>query len=172
MHHALNAPAPLPHQLPCRSAEQQDGDVVGQAGRADTLRLRPRRSASRTPPLATKSLLEKTDGCSREAAACCLLLMQARAMLTPSLFQRPTRSTPDYILTYPDDKSKAAAGLQGLVWNISTGRFPINSTVFFSPVTPGKRSKTAFLFHHGHSVCNCSAVTLPSDAIVETQRCR
>jgi len=59
----------------------------------------------------------------------------------------PTRATPDRVLTWPE-----APGLQGLVWNMTT-LFPISSTVFYSPITPGKRSKNAFMFHHGHSNC-------------------
>ena len=62
----------------------------------------------------------------------------------------PTKSVPDAVLTWPSDP-----GLQGLVWNMTT-LFPITSTVFYSPVTPGKTSKTAFMFHHGHSDCVCA----------------
>jgi hypothetical protein len=64
----------------------------------------------------------------------------------------PTKSVPDDIRTYPSDP-----GLQGLVWNISNGLFPITSTVFFSPASgdPANRSTSAFLFHHGHSDCVC-----------------
>ena len=58
----------------------------------------------------------------------------------------PSQSVPDQTITYPSDP-----GLQGLVWNISNGLFPITSTVFYAPVskTADVRSKTAFLFHHG-----------------------
>ena len=62
----------------------------------------------------------------------------------------PNRSQPDHILTWP----ASDPGLQGIVWNLST-YFPINSTVFYKPITPGKRSKSAFFFHHGHSNCVC-----------------
>ena len=61
----------------------------------------------------------------------------------------PTKAQPDQVLTYPGEP-----GLQGLVWNMST-LFEITSTVFYSPITPGKTSKDAFLFHHGHSDCVC-----------------
>lgn len=60
----------------------------------------------------------------------------------------PTRSKPDRIITWPGE----SPGLQGLVWNLST-MFEITSTVFYSPITPGKKSKNAFMFHHGHSNC-------------------
>ena len=64
----------------------------------------------------------------------------------------PTRSVPDAIHTYPSDP-----GVRGLVWNISNGLFPITSTVFYAPASgdPQRRSKSAFLFHHGHSDCVC-----------------
>lgn len=58
----------------------------------------------------------------------------------------PTKSVPDQVLTWPSEP-----GLQGLVWNMST-MFEITSTVFYSPITPNKRAKTAFLFHHGKIV--------------------
>jgi hypothetical protein len=61
----------------------------------------------------------------------------------------PTRAVPDQILTWPEEP-----GLQGLVWNMTT-LFEINSTVFYSPVEAGKKAKSAFLFHHGHSNCIC-----------------
>lgn len=59
------------------------------------------------------------------------------------------KSVPDDILTWPEEP-----GLQGLVWNMTT-YFPITSTVFYSPVKVGQRSKNAFFFHHGHSNCVC-----------------
>jgi hypothetical protein len=46
------------------------------------------------------------------------------------------KSVPDLVETYAD-----VPGMQGLVWNLST-HFEITSTVFYSPVTPGKKSKT------------------------------
>jgi hypothetical protein len=55
----------------------------------------------------------------------------------------PTKSVPDAVLTWPEEP-----GLQGLVWNMTT-MFEITSTVFYSPVTPGKKSKNVFMFHHG-----------------------
>jgi hypothetical protein len=63
----------------------------------------------------------------------------------------PNRSVPDHVLTWDEDP-----GLQGLVWNMTT-LFNISSTVFYSPVQPGKRSRSAFFFHHGHSNCVCPA---------------
>eukprot|EP00911_Craspedida_sp_UC1_P001938 UC1_evm2s1491 len=65
----------------------------------------------------------------------------------------PTRAQPDWVIEYPSDPTP---GLVGLVWNLSSTFFPINATVFYSPVVPGKRSKHAFLFHHGHSNCICN----------------
>jgi hypothetical protein len=61
------------------------------------------------------------------------------------------KSKPDKIIAYED-------GLQGLVWDMST-RFNITSEVFYKPVTPGKRSKSAFFFHHGHTNCVCPVKT-------------
>eukprot|EP01079_Euglenida_sp_SAG-EU17-18_P001088 gene1088-2645_t len=61
----------------------------------------------------------------------------------------PTKSNPDHIQTWPEEP-----GLEGLVWNLTT-RFPITSTVFYSKAYPAQRSKSAFLFHHGHSNCVC-----------------
>lgn len=63
----------------------------------------------------------------------------------------PNQSVPDQVLTWPE-----TPGIQGLVWNMSS-MFPITSTVFYSPKSgdPSKRSKTAFMFHHGHSNCIC-----------------
>ena len=76
----------------------------------------------------------------------------------------PTQSVPDRIDTWPEEP-----GLQGLVWNISNGLFPITSTVFYSPVSgdPTKRANKAFLFHHGHSDCNCDP---PKGALNKTER--
>ncbi len=77
----------------------------------------------------------------------------------------PNRSVPDQIMTYPGEPA-----LQGLVWNM-TALFPITSTVFYSPITPGKRSKDAFLFHHGHSNCvNCP--TSSRDPAYMKSKCR
>jgi hypothetical protein len=67
------------------------------------------------------------------------------------------KSKPDQVLTWPE-----APDLQGLVWNMST--------VFYSPVTPGKRSKSAFFFHHGHSNCDCP--TQSGDPPVVGAKCR
>lgn len=71
------------------------------------------------------------------------------------------QSVPDDILTWPEEP-----GLQGLVWNMST-KFPITSTVFFSPAKVGQRSKNAFFFHHGHSNCVC-----PGSTALEQAKCR
>lgn len=76
----------------------------------------------------------------------------------------PSKSVPDQVLTWPE-----APGLQGLVWNMTT-LFPITSTVFYSPVTPGKKSKSAFMFHHGHSNCVCP--TKKGDPVIEEAKCR
>lgn len=73
------------------------------------------------------------------------------------------RSEPDEIVTWPEEP-----GLQGLVWNMTT-LFPITSTVFFSPVKVGQRSKDAFFFHHGHSDCVCPS---GSQSPVEKWKCR
>ena len=59
------------------------------------------------------------------------------------------KSVPDDIVRFNQPEYP---GLEALVWNLQANPekfFPINSTVFFSPATPGKRSKDAFLFHHG-----------------------
>ena len=77
----------------------------------------------------------------------------------------PTKSTPDSVLTWPE-----APGLQGLVWNMTT-LFPITSTVFYSPITPGKRSKNAFMFHHGHSNC-VGCPTTPGEPSFREFQCR
>ena len=83
--------------------------------------------------------------------------LDKRAKLIGSVYGRgdgvlPTRSVPDAVHTYPSDP-----GVRGLVWNISNGLFPITSTVFYAPASgdPQRRSKSAFLFHHGHSDCVC-----------------
>lgn len=83
--------------------------------------------------------------------------LEKRNKLIGSVYGRgdgvlPTQEVPDEVLTWPSEP-----GLQGLVWNISNGRFPITSTVFFSAASgdPNNRSKSAFLFHHGHSDCVC-----------------
>ena len=76
----------------------------------------------------------------------------------------PNRSVPDDVLTW-----KEAPGFQGLVWNMSD-RFEISSTVFYSPVEPGKRSRSAFFFHHGHSNCVCP--TSASDPALAAAKCR
>eukprot|EP01052_Picozoa_sp_SAG31_P030026 SAG31_NODE_3043_length_4753_cov_3.006016_4_plen_829_part_00 len=107
----------------------------------------------------------------------------------------PTRSVPDQTLTYPSDP-----GLLGLVWNLttifpitSTVRCPPfcatdeSSTmicsaalltwpgagrpqVFYSPAIPGKKSKSAFMFHHGHSDCKCP--NKPGDVPWMARLCR
>ena len=48
--------------------------------------------------------------------------------------------------------------------------FEITSTVFYSPVTPGKKSKTAFMFHHGHSNCICPMEK--GDPVINGAKCR
>jgi hypothetical protein len=64
----------------------------------------------------------------------------------------PTKSVPDKLIEWKEEP-----GLVGLQWNLSNGLFPITSTVFYSPLSgdPTKRSKSAFMFHHGHSDCKC-----------------
>jgi hypothetical protein len=79
----------------------------------------------------------------------------------------PTQSAPNWTLTYPSDPSP---GLQGLVWDLQGKFFPINATAFFSPVTPGKKAKSAFLFHHGHSNCVCAAAE--GDTPIVAAKCR
>jgi hypothetical protein len=66
----------------------------------------------------------------------------------------PTQSQPDWTLDYPSEQ-KRYPGLRGLVWDLKGKFFPINATTFYSPITPGKQAKSAFLFHHGHSNCVC-----------------
>ena len=79
----------------------------------------------------------------------------------------PAKSKPDEVLTYPSDP-----GLQGLVWNLTDPKFgfEITSTVFYSPVTPGKKSKDAFMFHHGHSNCVCPKAK--GDPVIVGAKCR
>ena len=93
------------------------------------------------------------------------LWLNARANLIDKVYGKgpgvlPTRSVPDQILTWPEDKDPRSKGLQGLVWNMTT-LFEITSTVFYSPASgdPKVRSKTAFMFHHGHSNCDCEGKT-------------
>lgn len=76
----------------------------------------------------------------------------------------PNRSVPDRVLVWDE-----APGLQGLVWNMTT-LFNISSTVFYSPVQPGKRSRSAFFFHHGHSNCVCPATA--HDPPITAAKCR
>ena len=78
----------------------------------------------------------------------------------------PSQSKPDDILRWPDTDP----GLQGLVWNLTTF-FPINATVFYSPLDPsGKtRSKNAIFFHHGHSNCVCDG---PEGDAIAAAKCR
>ena len=78
----------------------------------------------------------------------------------------PSLTQPAEVLHWPE-----APGLQGLVWDLSDPRFfQINSTVFYSPVEEGKKSKDAFMFHHGHSDCICPHS--PADPAIEAFRCR
>ena len=99
--------------------------------------------------------------------------LHARADLIDKVYGKgagvlPTRAIPDQILTWPEDKDPRSKGLQGLMWNMTT-MFEITSTVFYSPVSgdPKVRSKTAFLFHHGHSNCVCDGKTA-----LEKAKCR
>jgi len=48
--------------------------------------------------------------------------------------------------------------------------FQIESTVFYSPITPGKQSKDAIFFHHGHSNCICP--TQPGSDLIDASKCR
>ena len=77
----------------------------------------------------------------------------------------PTRSEPDAVISWPEEP-----GLQGHVWNISNGLFPINSTVFYKPIRPGARAKSAVLYHHGHGNCVCP--TKAGDAPIDAAKCR
>ena len=84
----------------------------------------------------------------------------------------PTRSAPDSVLTWLEDTDPRSTGLQGLVWNISNGLFPITSTVFYSPASgdAANRSRTAFMFHHGHSNCMCPMNA--GDPVIVGAKCR
>lgn len=75
------------------------------------------------------------------------------------------QSQPNWTLTYETDP-----GLQGLVWDLRGEFFPINATTFFSPVVRGKKAKSAFLFHHGHSNCVCPSGK--DDAPIVAAKCR
>ena len=78
----------------------------------------------------------------------------------------PSLTEPSAVLRWPE-----VPGLEGLVWDLSDPRFfEINSTVFYSPIEPGKKSKDAFMFHHGHSDCICPHS--PNDPPTEAFRCR
>ena len=70
----------------------------------------------------------------------------------------PAQSEPNATRTWP-----GAPEMVGLVWDLTT-TFPITSTVFYAKVNgpSGRPSKTAFLFHHGHSNCACERI--PEDA--------
>ena len=96
--------------------------------------------------------------------------LEKRAALIDSVFGLgrgvlPNTSVPETILTWPDSDP----GLQGLVWNMSK-MFKISSTVFYSPVTPGQRTKSAFFFHHGHSNCVCPRAE--NDPPIMAAKCR
>eukprot|EP01052_Picozoa_sp_SAG31_P019766 SAG31_NODE_1456_length_8264_cov_4.918570_4_plen_1194_part_00 len=72
-----------------------------------------------------------------------------RQLLTKGIFgtpQLPKRSLPDTTTTL--------GNISVIVWNMTT-KFEITSSVFYSPATPGKRSSSAFLMHHGHTNCIC-----------------
>ena len=73
----------------------------------------------------------------------------------------PSRSEPDWNILYDD--------VQSIVWNISTEFVvDINSTVFYSPKDPSKRSKDVIFFHHGHSNCLCPSI----ETGLERYRCQ
>ena len=100
-----------------------------------------------------------------------------RAALTHAVYGKgpgvlPAKAVPDAVKTWPEDTDPRSKGLQGLVWNISNGLFPITSTVFYSPASGDavKRSKTAFMFHHGHSNCNCPMKQ--GDPVIVGAKCR
>jgi len=77
--------------------------------------------------------------------------LEKRGNLTLEIFgqsELPSRDKPDWVTEYDD--------VDAIVWNISTEYVrDINSTVFYSPVSKGKRSKDVVFFHHGHSNCVC-----------------
>jgi hypothetical protein len=83
------------------------------------------------------------------------------------------KSVPDKILKWDSEPN-----LEGLVWdmNIPGGiSLNITSTVFYSPVNAGQRSKSAFFFHHGHSNCVCPRVggnRPTTQGTLSEQKCR
>eukprot|EP00041_Stephanoeca_diplocostata_P014108 m.253331 g.253331 ORF g.253331 m.253331 type:complete len:425 (+) comp19583_c0_seq1:108-1382(+) len=76
----------------------------------------------------------------------------------------PNKTVPDQVLTWPE-----TPGITGLVWNMTT-LFPITSTVFYAPKNPSSPSKTAVMFHHGHSNCVCPSEQ--GDAPIVGAKCR
>lgn len=65
----------------------------------------------------------------------------------------PTRQQPDSItdVINASGGAPASAGLQKVVWNVSSGFFPLNSTTYYMPVTKGKRTDAIMIHHHGHA---------------------
>ena len=59
----------------------------------------------------------------------------------------PCRTRPSPTLASPGCRASVSTHFES--------KFEITSAAFFSPVTPGERSRHAFLFHHGHSDSCC-----------------
>ena len=144
----LGAPAPAP-VLAVALAAAAMGALVGQAAAENsTWAWRARRAAA------------------------------ARAAFGPGGL--PSRDEPDAV------HAGVAPGVDAIEWRMqltppaasAVGVKEIVSTVFYSPVpdrpsssrTP--RSRSAYVFHHGHNDCNCSNVTPHGAPPAELARCR
>ena len=63
------------------------------------------------------------------------------------------RSQPDEVLDIVNASAgaPASAGVQKVVWNVSSGYFPLSSTTYYVPKKKGKRTGTLMIHHHGHA---------------------
>ena len=63
------------------------------------------------------------------------------------------RSHPDHIIDVVNASAgaPASAGVQKVVWNVSSGYFPLSSTTYYVPRQKGKRTNALMIHHHGHA---------------------
>ena len=96
------------------------------------------------------SALHRADGNSTASWTEKRAAMRHAMWGSPTL---PTRSHPDAVLDVVNASAgaPASAGVQKVVWNVSSGYFPLNSTTYYVPRAKGKRTDRLMIHHHGHA---------------------
>jgi hypothetical protein len=108
------------------------------------------------PPLAALLLLLLLSGSHRACSNSTASWTEKRGAMRHTIWGSPTlptRSHPDEVsdVVNASHGAPASAGVQKVVWNVSSGMFPLTSTTYYVPQAKGKRTERLMIHHHGHA---------------------